>query len=42
MFCGLILILMKWYNFRKYEKELLLYVLFLCLILIFSLDLLNN
>jgi hypothetical protein len=42
MFCGLIFVFTKWYNFGKYEIELLLYVLFLYLMLIFSLDLLNN
>lgn len=42
MFYRLILILMKWYDFRKYEIELSLYILFLCLMFIFLLDLLNN
>lgn len=41
MFRKSIIVFVKWYNFRKYEIELLLYVLFLCLILIFLLDLLN-
>lgn len=29
MFCGLIIILTKWYDFSKYEMELLSYILFL-------------